>query len=103
MVRSELVERVVKKRPHITKEDAQGILVDAFALISDCLTNLEVVKIRDFGSFYPKMQKPRKARNRVTGVLVMTRPHLRTYFRMSLAFRKSALSAQAKQIQETQQ
>jgi integration host factor subunit beta len=68
MKKSELIERLAEKFPHIAKADIEKIVNSMVERIIGALRNNERIEIRGFGSLFVKLRKGREARNPKTGI-----------------------------------
>lgn len=67
MTRSELVQRIAKKNPHLFRSDIEKIVSIVFEKISHALERGQRVELRGFGAFNVKKRNPRISRNPRTG------------------------------------
>lgn len=67
MTRSELVQRIAKKNPHLFRSDIEKIVSIVFERISCALEKGQRVELRGFGAFNVKKRNPRISRNPRTG------------------------------------
>lgn len=70
MTKSELIERLVSKRPELTHKDIEMSVRLILDQISCVLEKKERVEIRGFGTFGILHRKPRNGRNPRTGIVV---------------------------------
>ena len=70
MIKSELVQRIANKNPHLFQRDVEMIVNSILDEISDTLARGDRVELRGFGAFSVKNRKPRKGRNPRTGETV---------------------------------
>ncbi len=68
MRKSELIEKLGEKFPHIAKADIEKIVNSMVDRIIDALRKNERIEIRGFGSLFVKLRKGREARNPKTGI-----------------------------------
>ena len=67
MIKSELVQRMAARNPHLYQRDVE-IIVDAILVeIGDALARSERVELRGFGVFFAKQRGARLGRNPRTG------------------------------------
>ena len=82
MTRSELIERVAAKNPHLTLKDIAHIVDVIFNKIITSLAKGERVEFRGFGAFSVRKRSPRTAKNPRTGEQVKVEerniPHFKT-------------------------
>lgn len=67
MIKSELVQIIAEKNPHLYLRDVEEIVNAIFGEISDTLARGDRVELRGFGAFSVKNRKPRQGRNPRTG------------------------------------
>ncbi len=67
MTKSDLIERVSEKVPHISKKDTEVVVNTIFDSMTDALRGGKRIEIRGFGSFQVKVREAREGRNPKTG------------------------------------
>lgn len=67
MTKSELVQRLAKRNPHLFQRDVQRIVFKIFDEISAALARGDRVELRGFGVFSVKGREARTGRNPRTG------------------------------------
>jgi integration host factor subunit beta len=67
MLRSELIEQLALKHPHLRAGDVERIVDVIFDEISKALERDDRVELRGFGAFSVRHRKARKGRNPRTG------------------------------------
>ena len=67
MTKSELIERIASKNPHLMLKDVEKIVNVVFETISDSLADGNRVEFRGFGAFSVRTRSPRIAKNPRTG------------------------------------
>lgn len=67
MIKSELVEKIAAKNPHLYQRDVENIVNAILGEITDALANGDRVELRGFGAFSVKNRQPRIGRNPRTG------------------------------------
>ena len=67
MTRSELIQRLADKHPHLLMRDVEKIVATIFDEITDSLAQGNRVELRGFGAFSTKTREPRIGRNPRTG------------------------------------
>ena len=70
MIKSELIDRISVRNPHLYRQTAEKIVNTIFAEISAAMVRGDRVELRGFGSFFVKLREGRTGRNPRTGVLV---------------------------------
>jgi integration host factor subunit beta len=75
LTKSELIELVADRVPHIAKKDVETAINSVFDSMIDALRQEERIEIRGFGSFVVRKRTAREGRNPKTGerVLVPTK------------------------------
>lgn len=79
MTKSDLIERVAARVPHISKKDTELVVNRIFEGMTDALKVSDRIEIRGFGSFQVKIREAREGRNPKTGAEVKI-PAKRTPF-----------------------
>ena len=67
MTRSELIEKIATKNPHLMLKDVERIVAVVFDTITDSLAKGDRVEFRGFGAFSVRTRTPRLAKNPRTG------------------------------------
>lgn len=67
MTKSELIEKIAAKNPHLLLKDVTDIVNLVFERITDSLAAGDRVEFRGFGSFSVRTRSPRTAKNPRTG------------------------------------
>ncbi|WP_280101288.1 integration host factor subunit beta [Bartonella rattimassiliensis] len=70
MVKSELVQIIARRNPHLFQRDVENIVNAIFEEISTALANGNRVELRGFGAFSVKSRSARNGRNPRTGEAV---------------------------------
>jgi integration host factor subunit beta len=70
MTKSELIEEVALRAPHISKKDTEVVVNTIFDSMIEALKKGERIEIRGFGSFQVKIREARDGRNPKTGETV---------------------------------
>ncbi len=81
MKKSELIERLAEKFPHIAKADVEKIVNSMVERVIDALRKDDRIEIRGFGSLFVKARKGREARNPKTGVRLTIEPKHVPFFK----------------------
>ncbi len=79
MTKSDLIERVAARVPHISKKDTELVVNTIFDGMTEALKVSDRIEIRGFGSFQVKIREAREGRNPKTGAEVKI-PAKRTPF-----------------------
>ena len=67
MTKSDLIERVARHVPHISKKDTEVVVNTIFDAMTEALRRGSRIEIRGFGSFQVKIREAREGRNPKTG------------------------------------
>jgi len=67
MIKSELIQRIAEKNPHLYQRDVERIVNTILDEIVRALANENRVELRGFGAFTVKKRKARVARNPRSG------------------------------------
>ncbi len=67
MTKSDLIERVATRVPHISKKDTEVVVNTIFDSMTEALRRGSRIEIRGFGSFQVKIREAREGRNPKTG------------------------------------
>lgn len=82
MTKSELIEKIAEKNPHLLLKDVERIVNVVFEKITVSLARGERVEFRGFGAFSVRKRSPRIAKNPRTGEQVKVEerniPHFKT-------------------------
>ncbi len=70
MIKSELVEAIALKNPHLYQRDVENIVNAILDEITDALSRGDRVELRGFGAFSVKNRPARVGRNPRTGIKV---------------------------------
>ena len=77
MVRSELVQRLAARNPHLYQRDVENIVDAILGEITDALARFDRVELRGFGVFLTKQRRARTGRNPRSGdSLQVTEKHV---------------------------
>lgn len=82
MTRSELIEKIASKNPHLMLKDVEKIVTVVLDKITSSLAAGDRVEFRGFGAFSVRTRTPRTAKNPRTGEQVKVEerniPHFKT-------------------------
>ncbi len=70
MIKSELVDALAERHPHLYQRDVERVVATVFDEISAALTRGDRVELRGFGAFSVKQRDERQGRNPRTGETV---------------------------------
>lgn len=88
MTKSELVQRLCKKFPHLFQRDVETLVNTVFGSISDSLEKGKRVELRGFGAFSIRTREARTARNPKNGEMVQVGERNAIYFRTGKELRE---------------
>ncbi|HCK32995.1 MAG: integration host factor subunit beta [Micavibrio sp.] len=81
MTKSELVQKLSDRNPHLFLRDIERIVDTFFEAISEALINGDRVELRGFGAFSVKKRDARVGRNPRTGESVQVPPKNMPFFK----------------------
>jgi integration host factor subunit beta len=67
MIKSELIQKIAEKNPHLYHRDVERIINTVFDQIISALRSGDRVELRGFGAFSVKSRESRQGRNPRTG------------------------------------
>ena len=70
MTKSELIQKLAERNPHLYQRDVERIVSTIFDEISNALSRGDRVELRGFGAFSVKRREARQGRNPRTGASV---------------------------------
>lgn len=70
MIKSELIQLIAQKNPHLYHRDVERIINTVFDRITEALADGDRVELRGFGAFSVKERQARQGRNPRTGSAV---------------------------------
>jgi integration host factor subunit beta len=88
MTKSELVQRLSKRYPHLYQRDVEVLVNVIFDEITTALANGDRVELRGFGAFSVRKREPRAARNPKNGSAVKVDTRHAIYFRTGKELRE---------------
>ncbi|ABM45026.1 integration host factor subunit beta [Bartonella bacilliformis str. Heidi Mejia] len=71
MIKSELIQIIARRNPHLLQRDVENIVNTVFEEISIALAKGHRIELRGFGAFSVKNRSARNGRNPRTGETVM--------------------------------
>lgn len=89
MTKSELIQRLADRNPHLYLRDVEKIVDTVFDEISEALSRGDRVELRGFGAFSVKHRKARVGRNPRTGELVNVPEKRLPFFKTGKALREN--------------
>ena len=88
MTKSELIQRLAERNPHLFHRDVERIVATIFDEISAALERGDRVELRGFGAFSVKQRDPRVGRNPRTGEAVAVAKKRVPYFKTGKELRE---------------
>lgn len=88
MKKSELVQKLAKRFPHLYQRDVELLVNTVLGEISGALVQGRRVELRGFGAFSIRQRDARKARNPKTGNEVQIGQRMAIYFRTGKELRE---------------
>jgi len=88
MTKSELIQKLAERNPHLFLRDVEKIVETVFDEISDSLANGDRVELRGFGAFSIKHRAARTGRNPRTGETVQVEAKRLPFFKTGKALRE---------------
>ena len=88
MTKSELIQRLAERNPHLFLRDVEKIVETIFDEISAALANGDRVELRGFGAFSVKHRDARIGRNPRTGEAVEVEAKRLPFFKTGKALRE---------------
>lgn len=96
MTKSELIQRLSKRYPHLYQRDIEVLVNTMFDEITKALSQGNRVELRGFGAFSVRTRAPRAARNPKNGAMVSVEERHAVYFRTGKELRERVLSVTPK-------
>lgn len=88
MTKSELIQRLSKRYPHLYQRDVEVLVNTMFDEITKALADGNRVELRGFGAFSVRKREPRAARNPKNGAMVQVGERHAIYFRTGKELRE---------------
>lgn len=88
MTKSELIQRLAKRYPHLYQRDIEVLVNTMFGEITKALVEGNRVELRGFGAFSIRERDPRAARNPKNGASVKVGKRRAIYFRTGKELRE---------------
>jgi integration host factor subunit beta len=98
VIKSELVQRMAARNPHLYQRDIENIIDAVLGEIVDALARGERVELRGFGAFSTKQRHARTGRNPRTGDKVPVTEKLAPFFRTGKEMRERLNRAPVEQV-----
>ncbi len=89
MTKSELIQRLAERNPHLYLRDVEKIVDTVFDEITGALANGDRVELRGFGAFSVKEREARTGRNPRTGETVQVEAKRLPFFKTGKALREA--------------
>lgn len=81
MIRSELIDIIASRNPHLYRQDTEGIVDTVLDEISSALESGDRVELRGFGAFFVRHRLARSGRNPKNGDAVFVEEKWVPFFR----------------------
>ena len=81
MTKSELIQHLAERNPHLYQRDVERIVTTIFDEISNALSRGDRVELRGFGAFSVKQREARQGRNPRTGETVQVAEKFVPFFK----------------------
>ena len=88
MIKSELVQKIASRNPHLYQRDVENIVNAILNEITEALSRGDRVELRGFGAFSTKQRKPRQGRNPRTGAHVSVEEKMVPFFKTGKEMRE---------------
>ena len=88
MVKSELIQRIASRNPHLYHRDIEKIVNAILGEMVDALRRGDRVELRGFGMFSAKLREARQGRNPKTGAVVAVGKKAVPYFKTGKEMRQ---------------
>jgi len=88
MIKSELIQRISQKNPHLYQRDVERIINTVFDKIVEALGHGDRVELRGFGAFSVKERQARDGRNPRTGESVQVEAKRVPFFKTGKELRE---------------
>ena len=92
MTKSELIQRLAKRYPHLYQRDIEVLVNTMFDEIAGALSAGNRVELRGFGAFSIREREARAARNPKNGAMVNVGQRHAIYFRTGKELRERIIS-----------
>ena len=92
MTKSELIQRLAKRYPHLYQRDIEVLVNTMFNEIAGALSEGNRVELRGFGAFSVREREARAARNPKNGATVSVGKRQAIYFRTGKELRERIVS-----------
>lgn len=92
MTKSELIQRLSKRYPHLYQRDIEVLVNTMFQEITNALATGNRVELRGFGAFSVREREARAARNPKNGAMVSVGTRNAIYFRTGKELRERIIN-----------
>ena len=92
MTKSELIQRLAKRYPHLYQRDIEVLVNTMFNEIATALSEGNRVELRGFGAFSVREREARAARNPKNGMMVSVGQRHAIYFRTGKELRERIIN-----------
>lgn len=99
MTKSELIQKLAEKNPHLFLRDVEKIVDTIFGEITEALVRGDRVELRGFGAFSVKERDPRTGRNPRTGETVQVDAKRLPFFKTGKGLRERLNGGAADDLQ----
>lgn len=103
MTKSELIQRLAERNPHLYLRDVEKIVETIFEEITQALVDGDRVELRGFGAFSVKHRDARTGRNPRTGETVQVEAKRLPFFKTGKALRENLNKNNTSQDDSTDQ
>lgn len=97
MTKSELIQRLAKRYPHLYQRDIEVLVNTMFDEITKSLADGNRVELRGFGAFSVRERQARAARNPKNGAMVSVGKRHAIYFRTGKELRERIVNVVPKE------
>ena len=96
MIKSELVQRLTARNPHLYQRDVERVVEAVLGEIAQALARGDRVELRGFGAFSTRKREARRGRNPRTGDEVAVTQKLAPFFKTGKELRDRLNGREAK-------
>ncbi len=96
MIKSELVQRLTARNPHLYQRDVERVVEAVLGEITQALARGDRVELRGFGAFSTRKREARRGRNPRTGDEVAVTQKLAPFFKTGKELRDRLNGREAK-------
>ena len=88
MLKSELIQRISSRNPHLYQRDVEKVVNEILDQIIEALARGDRVELRGFGAFSARLRVPRTGRHPRTGVVISVGQKAIPFFKTGKEMRK---------------